>query len=81
MDIQEILFRNSSADTVKVTLEPWADTYAVYPGQEVRIVVHGASLLGVLELEQHAHGCIVYGYEGCRIYLVSGGEELQPLAE
>jgi hypothetical protein len=79
--MQELVCRNSSPVTVKVTLEPWAETYAIGPGQQVHVIVDGAASRGVLELEQHAQGCTIYGYEGCRISIVSGGEELRPLAE
>lgn len=78
--VQRITYTNSTAGSVRIILEPWAEEFVVKPRQVVEFVVR-ADVLGCLEMEQTAEHLIVYAYETAVIELFSDGKEMVPFAE
>jgi hypothetical protein len=79
--VQKFSYLNSTGTKVRITLEPWADQYLIQAGQSVEIRVEGDPTVGELELEQDAHGLVIYGYTGSIVQIFCDGVELTPVEQ
>jgi hypothetical protein len=68
-------FKNTSPESVRVMLEPWATEVVLESGAVVDVVSSGVE--GVIEVE-HGDACVVlYGWTGAILHLATGDAELQ----
>ena len=76
-----IEYTNGAGRELKLTVEPWAESFAIAPSQKVQIVVEGDETSGHVEIEQTSEGLIVYGFVGSVISVFCDGEEVAPIDE
>ena len=71
-----IALRNRRDAELVIVLEPWANEYAVQPGQKLEIVEEGGEPGTTLEIDVEASYVVFYARRGSILRAYRDGEEL-----